>query len=120
MWKTWVSDAIAPDRFFIVVNKNELHMSGGQLPLIFDGHNDLLLHLSGIDDNDAIRLFLDGKNSGHLDLPRMKQGGFGGGFFAIFVPTPKIKNGNARPCEMIGRKYDIPLPEEISLQKACL
>lgn len=93
-------------------------MSGSQLPLIFDGHNDLLLNLSGIDDNDAIRLFLDGKNSGHLDLPRMKQGGFGGGFFAIFVPTPKIKNGNATPCEMIGRKYDIPLPEEIPLKKA--
>ena len=95
-------------------------MSGGQLPLIFDGHNDLLMRLSRIDNKDATYLFLNGNDDGHLDLPRMKQGGFGGGFFAIFVPTPKIKNGNARPCEMIGRKYDIPLPEEISLQKACL
>ncbi|HID69484.1 MAG TPA: membrane dipeptidase [Desulfobacterales bacterium] len=92
-------------------------MSVDQLPLIFDGHNDLLLRLLKSDSKDVVSLVQNGCDSGDLDLPRMKQGGFGGGFFAIFVPTPTDENGY-RSGEMLGRKYDIPLPEEIPVQKA--
>ena len=31
--------------------------------------------------------FLQGDGLGHMDMPRMKKGGFAGGFFAIFAPT---------------------------------
>ena len=31
---------------------------------------------------------LTGEGKGHLDLPRMKAGGFAGGFFAIYLPSP--------------------------------
>ena len=48
----------------------------------FDGHNDILLRLYTQPENrDSI--WLAGEGKGHLDLPRMKQGGFAGGFFAI-------------------------------------
>ena len=55
---------------------------------VFDGHNDVLLRLWSKTSGDPVRAFLDGDNEGHLDLPRMIKGGFAGGFFAIFVPSP--------------------------------
>jgi membrane dipeptidase len=53
---------------------------------IFDGHNDTLLelHLAKPDEN---RSFFRRNSQGHLDLPRAREGGLGGGFFAIFTPT---------------------------------
>jgi len=54
---------------------------------VFDGHNDLLLRLWLEDSaSDPVARFLDGALSGHLDLARMRQGGFAGGLFAVFVP----------------------------------
>ncbi len=53
----------------------------------FDGHNDLLLRLSRLDDGSG-RLFLEGDGKGHLDLERCRQGGFAGGLFACFAPSP--------------------------------
>ena len=38
---------------------------------------------------DAPRAFLDGEGKGQLDLPMAVQGGFAGGMFAIFVPSPE-------------------------------
>ena len=35
--------------------------------------------------------FLQGEEKGHLDLPKAHKGGFAGGLFAIFVPSPKRK-----------------------------
>lgn len=51
----------------------------------FDGHNDILLRLmtSDVPRDD---LWSGRVTQGHLDLPRMQQGGFVGGLFAIFVP----------------------------------
>jgi membrane dipeptidase len=48
---------------------------------IFDGHNDVLTR------EDADR-FAGGRDGGHLDLPRARAGGFAGGIFAAFTPTP--------------------------------
>lgn len=54
---------------------------------IFDGHNDTLLALT-LPQRGAGRSFFDASSKGHLDLPRAKSGGFGGGFFAMFTPPP--------------------------------
>lgn len=54
--------------------------------LVFDGHNDLLLNLWLHHREEPVQAFFDGIAQGHLDYPRMRQGGFGGGLFALFVP----------------------------------
>lgn len=53
---------------------------------IFDGHNDLLLHLWLHHPENPADAFLHQRLSGHLDLARMREGGFAGGLFAVFVP----------------------------------
>lgn len=55
---------------------------------IFDGHNDMLLSLFKPDGGKG-RSFFERGEEGHLDLPRMREGGFGGGFFAVFVPNER-------------------------------
>ncbi|UIL50767.1 MULTISPECIES: dipeptidase [Pantoea] len=54
--------------------------------LIFDGHNDLLLNLWLHHRDAPVQAFYHGIARGHLDYPRIQQGGMGGGLFAIFVP----------------------------------
>ncbi len=58
---------------------------------IFDGHNDALLRLYRHGGADAIAGFLQGEEKGQLDLAKARQGGFAGGLFAIFVPSPEKK-----------------------------
>ncbi len=53
---------------------------------IFDGHNDLLLNLWLHHREDPVSAFFAGIENSHLDYPRMLQGGFAGGLFALFVP----------------------------------
>lgn len=52
----------------------------------FDGHNDLLLRLWVNHADHPAQAFFNGREQGHLDFPRMRQGGFVGGLFAVFVP----------------------------------
>ena len=54
---------------------------------IFDGHNDTLLSLH-LAERGQDRSFFTESAHGHLDLPRARRGGFGGGFFAIFPTDP--------------------------------
>jgi membrane dipeptidase len=49
-------------------------------PPIFDGHNDTILSL-----NKTGRSFFDRSEDGHIDLPRAREGGLGGGFFAVYI-----------------------------------
>lgn len=56
---------------------------------IFDGHNDLLLRLWFEQSQDPVADFFHGLSGGHLDYPRMKQGGFAGGLFAVFIPPAR-------------------------------
>ncbi len=56
---------------------------------IFDGHNDTLVHFYLLERSEE-RSFLARSGKGHLDLPRAREAGFGGGFFAIFVPSPTV------------------------------
>ena len=53
---------------------------------IFDGHNDALQSIYQ-PKNGKVRSFFERNDEGHLDLPRMREGGYAGGFFAIFVPS---------------------------------
>lgn len=53
---------------------------------VFDGHNDVLLDLL-LPERGGGRGFFGRTKQGHLDLPRALEGGFGGSFFACFVPT---------------------------------
>ena len=55
---------------------------------IIDGHNDVLLRLYRLHDGDE-EVFFRRNEDGHLDLPRILDGGFAGGFFAVFVPPPR-------------------------------
>lgn len=48
---------------------------------VFDGHNDALTRA------DHARIAF-GRPDGHLDLPRMREGGVRGGIFAVFTSTP--------------------------------
>ncbi len=60
---------------------------------IFDGHNDVLLRLYLHGGADPVAAFLQGGEKGQLDLPKAREGGFAGGLFAIFVPSPKRQDG---------------------------
>lgn len=51
---------------------------------IFDGHNDVLLSLYGWPKQR--RSFFERGTTGHIDLPRARDGGLAGGFFAIWTP----------------------------------
>lgn len=55
---------------------------------IFDGHNDTLLKLR-LPERGGERGFFERGDLGHIDLPRAREGGFGGGFFACYVPNPE-------------------------------
>jgi membrane dipeptidase len=63
------------------------------LPLVFDGHNDTLLNLH-LPDRGEGRTFFECSELGHIDLPRAREGGFGGGFFACYVPNPEDNGWN--------------------------
>lgn len=55
----------------------------GRLVLrVFDGHNDALT-------SDGHALIVDGRPCGHLDLPRMREGGVRGGIFSVFTPSQR-------------------------------
>jgi membrane dipeptidase len=51
---------------------------------VFDGHNDALTR----DDHAGIAT---GRPNGHLDLPRMREGGVRGAIFAVFAPSAEEK-----------------------------
>src|SRR4029077_19554087 len=53
--------------------------------------NDVLLRLHRRAGGDPVAAFLQGEDKGQLDLPKARQGGFAGGLFAIFVPSPARK-----------------------------
>ena len=79
----------------------------------FDGHNDLLLRLHQNPANrDAI--WLTGEGRGHLDLPRMKQGGFAGGFFAIYIPSATAHDAPDYMTAMENPPYALPLGDLIT------
>ena len=67
---------------------------------IFDGHNDTLLKLFPI-KREGGRSFFVQSDQGHLDLPRAREGGFGGGMFAICVPSDPATSPSFEEALMI-------------------
>jgi membrane dipeptidase len=76
---------------------------------VFDGHNDALTR------SDHARL-VDGRDGGHLDLPRMRAGGMRGGIFAVFVdygPEP-MDARVPRSDDVIEWEYAPPIGHELA------
>ena len=90
---------------------------------ILDGHNDVLLRLHRHAGAGAVNAFLQGEDKGHLDLLKARRGGFAGGLFAIFVPSPKRDNGSgskATPqdsASVIGNDPAPPAVDEAQAQR---
>jgi membrane dipeptidase len=94
---------------------------------VFDGHNDTLLDLP-----IAGRSFFERSDGGHIDLPRAREGGLGGGFFAVFVRDPDVIEEATAPVAAsedgdkestisgIAQRYSDPtrLPPPMSLEYA--
>lgn len=79
---------------------------------ILDGHNDTLLELREADD--PVKRFREGSSTGHLDLPRAREVGYSGGFFAMFVPNEE------RDYEKqdTGTGYEIPYSDRVDADRA--
>jgi membrane dipeptidase len=90
-------------------------MNDTNIPLIFDGHNDLLFRLYEENSRQATQSFITGR-SGHIDLKKSKQGGFAGGFFAIYVPSPADLGDTM--AEMQNPPYDLILPDLMTHHEA--
>ena len=84
---------------------------------VFDGHNDFLLRLLRDPDNRQA-IWNPGEGKGHLDLPRMRAGGFVGGFFAIYIPSPEAHDAPDFEAMMDAPPYDLPLPPLIGADRA--
>lgn len=84
---------------------------------VFDGHNDILLRLH-LAPEKRHEIWLTGEGKGHLDLPRMRQGGFAAGFFAIYVPSPAVLDAPSHDAVMDAPPYHLPLPDAIPLAQA--
>ena len=69
--------------------------------MVIDGHNDLLLRLHR------------GEDPRHVDLAQAREAGFGGGFFAIFVPGPEPHADLAPEIP-----YRLPLPSPLDREAA--
>src|SRR5262245_4143474 len=78
------------------------------LPLVFDGHNDTLMRLYAQQNYDG-SAFFKRNEGGHVDLPRARAGGFGGGFFAIYVPADPSAGPHSDDVIRTSRGYQVPL-----------
>ncbi|WP_127902761.1 dipeptidase [Solirhodobacter olei] len=84
---------------------------------VLDGHNDFLLRLLRAPDRRD-EIWLTGEGRGHLDLPRMQAGGFAGGFFAIYIPSPVTTDAPDYEAMMDNPPYAVPLPPPVPLETA--
>ena len=84
-------------------------------PIIFDGHNDVLSKIFNEGGATKAASFLDGRE-GAIDLKKAELGGFGGGFFAVYVPSQFDLEFSYK--EMEKASYSLPLPEPIEWSKA--
>jgi membrane dipeptidase len=76
---------------------------------IFDGHNDTLLSLyKGRRGKDVS--FFDRSAKGHIDMPRAREGGFGGGFFAVYVPPEGESEPEDKSKYATADGFERPLP----------
>lgn len=86
-------------------------------PYVFDGHNDLLTRLWQDGGRARLGAFATGSD-GAIDLPRARAGGFGGGLFACWVPSPEDLPLSELHRIMRRPAYDIPLPDPVAWPEA--
>ena len=91
-----------------------------KLPILV-GHQDTLLHIY-LPERGEGRSFFVRSDKGHIDLPRAREGGLGGGFFAVFVlaDTHADKPGRMgrTDLKMNGAGYEMPLPAPLDMAYA--
>ena len=78
-----------------------------ELP-IFDGHNDTLLSLYTGERGEGATFF-ERSEKGHIDLPRARAGGFGGGFFAVYIPPEEEREHMDRSQFATPDGFEVPL-----------
>src|SRR6476469_1885579 len=87
---------------------------------VFDGHNDVLLHLyRNGEAGSQGRPVLERAETEicHMDMERCREGSFGGGFFAIFIPhDPSTEPAGADP--LLGSTEKGGLPPALELAYA--
>ena len=69
-----------------VVKKGDAQMGRDAFPVVFDGHNDVLLRLGG-PDGVGPGAFFERGDQGHLDLPRAREGPRGQ-LIPCWIPSP--------------------------------
>lgn len=77
---------------------------------VFDGHNDVLLRLTKSPSTDPVVDFLNGEEAGHIDFKKAKTGGFAGGLFALYSPSPRAANLTEPSTGAFSRPLPPPLP----------
>lgn len=87
-----------------------------QLPIIV-GHQDTLLSLY-IPERGKGRSFFERSDEGHIDLPRAREGGLAGGFFAIFVPGSTTESFNRMTVVRTDKGYEVPYAPSIEIDYA--
>lgn len=82
---------------------------------VFDGHNDVLSKLRNAGGVAQANQFL-GNTDFDIDLIKAASGNFAGGFFAMWVPSPR----SAGDYQSMMRKggYDVPLPATVPYDDA--
>lgn len=94
--------------------KSAVHQRLRSASIVFDGHNDVLTKLLRAGGVSAAESFL-GLTDFHIDKAKAIEGGFGGGFFAMWVASPAGENYQSL---MEQESYDVPLPAPVSYQDA--
>jgi membrane dipeptidase len=90
-------------------------MMVAETPPILDGHNDTLLHLY-LPERGGSRSIFTRSDLGHIDLPRARDGGFAGGFFAVFVPSdPAAPLGNDADVMRTATGYEVRMAPAIDV-----
>lgn len=97
------------------MSESDSRMDAQTQPAIFDGHNDVLLKLFQAGGSTVAESFVTGRE-GAIDVASARKGGFGGGFFAVFVPSPMDRDFKFE--EMTKDVYDLPLPDPIDWEDA--
>lgn len=90
------------------------------IPVIV-GHQDTLLSLY-LPDRGRGRDFFERSTIGHLDLPRAREGGIAGGFFAVFLPNPSPSENRDSRVTITENGYKVrlaaPLEHDYALRTA--
>ncbi|MFU8803481.1 MAG: dipeptidase [Bradymonadaceae bacterium] len=84
---------------------------------VFDGHNDILLHINFLEDGDPWSFF-ERNEKAHIDLPRAIEGGFAGGFFAILAPNSRTDKLARNSIKQTDKGFEVPMAPAVPFEEA--